>query len=713
MRKNFWTALALNIFFAASIFGPAAGLDGSAGAQPQTRIEDAREIIHGAEVRDPYRWLEGDSDEVASWMRAQNAYTRSILDKIPQRESIRKRLQELYGMGSVSVPVARGSRYFFRERKGQEEHPILYVQDGLSGHPRVLIDPAMLSRDKKTMLGGWTPSRDGRLLAYGLSDTGGDARALKIMEVDTLQELADTIPAAVFPYFDTWTPDGSGFWYMRRPIQVPQGEEKYHKKIYFHLLGTNWENDELVCCSGMGKEDWPRVEISQDGRWLLFQVLVLSRGVGRTEIYLQDRNRTSDQPAFLAVVKGVDEEFSATMHRGVVYFSTNHLAPLGKLMAVDLKDAAQGMSAWRTIIPEGKSKIGGFHTVQDKIFVEFLENVSSTWRLYTPEGGFLGDIPLPMRGSLSYVSSEKEAGELFFGFSSFFWPHAVYRYDLALNKYTLFKKVEAGINPASFEIKQVWYPSKDGTKIPTYVMHKKGMLLDGQNPAMLYAYGGFGISATPYFDREIVMFLERGGVYAIANIRGGGEFGKEWHEAARREKRQNGFDDFISAAEWLIAEKYTNPSRLAIWGWSNGGLLTAMVLIQRPELFGAVVIGAPITDMVRFHKFVGGRTWMNEYGDPDNPQDFRHLLAYSPYHNVKDKTPYPAVLILIAESDDRVHPLHSYKMAARLQMANSSQSPILLRVEEKGGHGGAAGVSGALDLYGDMWSFIFQQLGVK
>lgn len=679
-------------------------------ASPVSRVEEVREVIHGVEVADPYRWLEGDTDEVKQWVVDQNQYTRNLLDAFPQRAKIRKRLQELYQIDSVGMPYARGNRYFFRERHGTEDLSILYVQDGLYGMPRVLIDPNTLSRDKTTALYGWEPSRSGKLLSYGLSEAGNDASSLRVMEVDTGRQLPDVIPAELYPSFNEWSLDGSGFWYSRRPPNVPKGEEKYHQKAYYHKLGTDWKDDVFVCCENIEKEDSPWVELSEDGRWLMVTVYIGSKGQRRNEIYLK---RANSDEKFTPVVKDIDARFSATIHRDSIYIRTDYQAPLWKLMKADVARINEGIAGWSVVIPEGRFKLNGFKVMRDKLFVETLEDVISRLRLYDLGGRLLKDVELPTLGSLGSMSGEKESDELFFGFSSFLFPYTIYKYDFASDNYAMFKQVNAGINPDDFVVKQAWFSSKDGTRIPMFVMHKRGIKPSGDNPTMLYGYGGFNASLTPYFDKDAIMFLEHGGVYAIANLRGGGEFGEEWHKAGMRENKQNVFDDFIAAAEWLIANNYTNPQRLAIFGWSNGGLLTGASLVQRPDLFAAVVIGAPVLDMVRYHKFFGARYWFNDYGNPDNPNDFKYLYSYSPYHNLKDGVKYPATLILTADSDDRVHPMHAYKMAARLQAANNSAKPILLRVEIKAGHGGATPLYKYLELYTDMWSFVFWQLGMK
>ena len=689
------------IFYGITICLLLAGTVAWAGNMPPTKIENVCETIHVVEVCDPYRWLESDTSEVKQWVDEQNRYTESLLNGISQRTAIRKRLADLYRSHSRSLPYIYGNRYFFSEKDGRQEQWVLYVQEGKNETPRVLIDPNALSEKagKTISLGGWNVSRDGKLLAYGLSDTKGDARSRHVLKVDSGENLSDIIPSYLFPYVNDWAHDGSGFYYTRRPPSVPAGEEKYHQKLYFHELGTLWQDDTLICCDGLIKEAWPWARVSDDGQWLLVHVMIEAQKI---EVFLKDL--TDSVAGLVPVVRNGNAKFYSTIHGQYLYILTDHEAPLWKIMRVKIEDVSRGISAWQTVIAEGEHGVDSMHIFGDNLFVGTLENVSSRFTSYTLEGQYLRTISLPVLGSLAGFSYEPGSREFFFGFSSFFFPYTVYRYDLEGGSYEkLWGDNVSGVDPMQFEVKQIWYSSKDGTAIPMFFMHKKGLARDGNNPTLLYGYGGFGISITPYFDKDMIMFLEHGGVYAIANLRGGGEFGKKWHEAGQKERKQNVFDDFIAASEWLIRKNYTNPKRLAIFGWSNGGLLTAVALTQRPDLFKAVIVGAPVLDMVRFTKFVGGRYWIDDYGDPDDPMHFRNLLSYSPYHNVQDGVFYPATLILIADTDDRVHPMHAYKMAARLQAANASNNPILLRVEKgTGGHGGATTLSRKLEMQTDM-----------
>lgn len=683
-----------------------------------TRKVNVSDVIHCVIVPDPYRWLEKNDDpEVKEWLEAQNAVTHSVLDTITARNSIKERLSKLFRIDTVGIPVPKCNRYFFEERKDADDLSVLYVQDGLDGSPKVLIDPNTLSEDKSTILHDWALSEDGKLVAYGLSEAANDQASIYVLNVETGEKLPDTILAEIYPSPHSpivWNPDGSGFWYTHRHPDAPKGEEKLHQKLYYHELGHNFRNDPMVFGETIAKEDIPWAEISKDGRYLLVTVYKLSGRVESTALYLCDLK--ANAMSFAPVVDGIEALFFGTMHRDRVYLQTNHNAPLWKLLSVKVDDMfgnRKNIESFDVIIPESEHKLERFTLVKDNLFVETQENVHSVFRRYRLDGRFVEEVPLPTLGSLTGLSSEDEGEEFFFGFTSFLVPHNIYRLDLKNGQIALFKKAESGVNTDAFDVRQVWYTSKDGTRVPMFLIHRKGLKLNGNNPVMLYGYGGFNVSNTPVFSKSTVPFIENGGIYAIANIRGGGEFGEKWHEAGKRDKKQNVFDDFAAAAEWLIKERYTTSQRLAIFGWSNGGLLTATTLTQRPELFKAVVIGAPVIDMLRYHLFFGGRHWIPDYGSVEEEEMFYYLLAYSPYHNVKDGTRYPATLIVTADKDDRVHPMHAYKMAARLQEANISPNPILLRVETKAGHGSAPAIPRLVEMYADIWGFVFQQLGMK
>lgn len=680
--------------------------------QPQSKVIDVVDSIHGINIADSYRWLEEENIDTDLWIKKQNIYTKSFIDKISVRKNLKQRLKEVYQIDSIGIPVPRKDRYFFMERKGSQDLAVLYVQDGLKSKPRTLIDQNKLSKDKTMVIKGWSASWDGKLLAYSLSEASNDQASIYIMDVDTGKKLTDVIPGDLYPSWGvTWKPDNSGFWYAHRHPKALKGEEKFHQKLYFHNLGSDFKEDPLIFGEDLLKEDTPGAQISKDGRYLLIGVYFSSSKKEKTEMYIKDLNDIKSD--FIPIVKGIDALFYGTIHQDSIYIITNHKAPKWKIMSLDVKDVDKGIRAWKTVIPESKNyTINMFAQIQNCLFVDFLENVHSVLKIFDLKGRFIKKISLPTLGSMDVLTGEEDGSELFFSFSSYLLPTVIYRYDLKSSKVFEFKRVKLGLNEKLFTVKQVWYASKDGTKIPMFLVHKKDLKLNGDNPTLLYGYGGFNINITPGFNRTIVPFLEDGGIYAEAILRGGGEFGEEWHKAGMKNKKQNVFNDFIAAAQWLIKNKYTNSNKLAIFGWSNGGLLVGAATMQRPELFKTAVIGAPVLDMIRYHLFHGGRHWIQEYGSSENRNEIKYLLKYSPYHNVREGRKYPATLILTADKDDRVHPMHAFKMAARLQQVNSSDNPILIRIETKAGHGGAAPVYKFVEQYADMLSFIYWQLGM-
>jgi prolyl oligopeptidase len=514
---------------------------------------DFTENMFGTLVDDPYRWLEENNEKVDKWVDSQNDFTRSYLDRVKDREVINSRMLELYDSGVIHLPVKKGNRLFFRERKPGEEQSVIYYQEGLTGEPKVLLDPNIWEGTSFKSLQGYEPSFDGKLLAYRLSKKSNDAASFHILNIDGNFTYTDVIPDKFYPHFLTWNVDNSGFWYARSPEDVPKGEERYHMKVYYHKIGTDWKNDELVFGKDFVKEDVPwEAVISKDGHWLLVGVFRPLKGNGEyvTELYL--KNLVENDSEFKPVVENASALFYGRLHRNKIYITTNHNAPLWKIMSVDVKYIGQGVDAWETVIPEGEHVISDFKLVGDHLVVEYNKNASTDLRVYNLSGDFLSQINLPTIGSAGFLQESEEGNGFFFSFESFFFPDSIYRYDLLTKSYKLHKRLMVDVKPNDFELKQVWYKSKDGTKVPMFVFHKKGIKLDGKNPTLLYGYGGFQISILPSFYKSRMVFLENGGVYAVANIRGGGEFGKKWHDAGRLEKKQNTFDDFIAAAEWLI-----------------------------------------------------------------------------------------------------------------------------------------------------------------
>ncbi len=674
---------------------------------PETRVDDVVEVLHGESVSDPYRWLEdGDSLETRDWTARQNAVTESYLAAVPARERIRRRLDELLGIGVLSVPTPIRGRYFYSRRDGQQNQPVLYWRDGVDRADHVAVDPNILNATGTTALDWYYPSPDGRRLAYGLSEDGSEQSVLHVLELDTGRHLPDQIDrmrAAAL----AWLPDNSGFYYSRYPApgQVPAGEEPYHRAIYFHRLGTDPSDDPLTYQPAQ-KEYWPDVRLSPDGRWLMIGV---ARTFDQTDLHIRDL--ASGGP-LVPVAENLPATFDGEIAHGRLFLRTNLDAPTYRLYQVDPEHPER--SAWLEIVPPRPDAVlEGATVAGDHLALAYLEQASSRFRLTDLEGRSVQEVSLPALGSLFGVGAEWNGRELFYGFSSYTVPPSVYRIDLTTGTSSLWKRVETDIDSSRFEVRQVTYPSRDGTPISMFLVHPAGLALNGDNPTYLTGYGGFNISMTPSFSRSLLLWLEKGGVVAIPNIRGGGEYGESWHQAGILGNKQNSFDDFIAAAEWLIVRGYTRPARLAVAGGSNGGLLVGAMLTQRPELFRAVLVQVPLLDMLRYHRFLIARLWIPEYGTPDEPAQFRWLRAYSPYHHVQPGVAYPAVLLATAESDTRVDPMHARKMAARLQAATSGDRPILLRLESQAGHGAGKPRSKALDELTDTWTFVFSELGVQ
>jgi prolyl oligopeptidase len=674
---------------------------------PETQPQNVIDVLHGETIADPYRWLEdGSSPETRRWTDRQNAVTEAYLAATPARERIRRRLEELLSIGVLGVPTPARGRYFYLRRDGQQNQPILYWREGVEGADRVAVDTNALNQAGTTALDWYYPSRDGRLLAYGLSENGSEESVLHVLDLDTSRHLPDRIPrmraASV-----AWLPDGRAFYYTRYPAPgvVPAGEEQYHRAIYFHRLGTDPGDDPLIY-QPAEKEHWPGVSLSPDGRWLVINV---ARTFDQTDLYLQD---LASGGGLITVARDLPASFDGEVAHGRLFLRTNLDAPTYRLYVVD-PDRPQ-RSDWREIVPpRGEVVLESVAIAGDRLALGYLERASSRLRLTDLEGTLVKEVFLPTLGSLFGIGAEWDGRELFYGFSSYTLPPSVYRIDLVTGASALWRRVEADVDPRKFEVQQVTYASRDGTPVSMFVVHPSGMVKDGSNPVYLTGYGGFNISMTPAFSRSLLLWLEHGGIVAIPNIRGGGEYGESWHQAGILASKQNSFDDFIGAAEWLIREGYTRPERLAAAGGSNGGLLVGAALTQRPDLFRAVVVQVPLLDMLRYHHFLIARLWIPEYGSADDPEQFRWLRAYSPYHHVRSGVAYPAVLLATAESDTRVDPMHARKMAARLQAATSADRPVLLRLEARAGHGAGKPLSKVQQELTDSWTFVFSELGVE
>ncbi len=674
---------------------------------PPTKVQKVTEVLHGVEIVDSYRWLDdGDNPEVKAWVEQQNKFTQSLLGPLPGRDQIKQRLSTLLEIGSLGTPAPVKGRYFFTRREGTQNQPILYVREGLRGQERVLVDPNLLAKDGTVALDWWYPSRDGKLIAFGLSKDGSEQSTLYVREVGSGKDLADVIPRTRYSSV-AWLPDGSGFYYTRYPAigSVPKGQENYNRHVFFHKLGTDPAGDPKVFGEGRPPEDMMSVQSSPDGRWL---AVTIFQGWAKSEIFIRDHQAAA--PKFFPLVEKVPAIFSITLRNDRFYVRTNHEAPRYRFFRVD--PAKPQRDNWKELIPQGPDVLEGVAAIGDTLVAEYMHQASSRLRLLDLEGKPIQDVELPTLGTLAGLGGEWDGQEILFGFQSFTMAQSVYHLDLKTRKQELWDRVKSEIDPAAYQVEQVKYPSKDGTEITMFLAHKKGVTPNGRNPTLLYGYGGFNISLTPTFSPTRFLFLEKGGVLAIPNLRGGGEYGEDWHRAGMLEQKQNTFDDFLAAAQWLIDHKYTDRQHLAIQGGSNGGLLVSAALTQRPDLFKAVLCHVPLIDMLRYHKYLIARLWIPEYGSADDPAQFKWLSAYSPYQKVKEKTAYPAVLLTTAAADSRVEPAHARKMAARLQSATSSGLPILLRQETRAGHGAGKPRALLLDEGTDVWSFLFWQLGM-
>jgi prolyl oligopeptidase len=656
------------------------------------------------EVRDPYRWLEdGDSPEVRLWTEAQGRHTAAVLGAVPRRERLKDRLRALFSIGVITPPAPRSGRYFYQRRTGTQEQPVLYVREGLRGPERVLIDPAVRTADRTSALDWWHPSADGRLVAYGISEGGTEKSVLRVRDVETGSDLDDVIPQTRACALEWW-PDGRGFYYTRYPMAgtVPEGEDNYHRQVFRHVLGRTWAEDELVF-GGRPPADWPNVHLSPDGRWLAVSVAV---GWTRTDVYLKD---LSSSTGFVTVAEGEDALYGVDVRNDRLLLHTNKDAPRYRLVEADLE--APGPASWRDLIPQGPDVLQVTGAVGRSIVAVWLRDASSRVTVHDARGALSAEIPLPMIGTVSGLTGEWDGDEAFLGFTSFTLPPVVYRIPLPGPHVELWERVEADVDTSTYRVRLVRYPSKDGTWISMFLVDRADRAPDGRGRAVLTGYGGFNVSHTPAFARSILPFLDEGGLYAVAHLRGGGEYGEEWHRAGMLGRKQNVFDDYLAAADHLVATGEVAPDRLAGIGGSNGGLLMGAALVQRPERFRAIVSQVPLLDMLRYHLFRIAKLWIPEYGSPDDPEAFRWLAAYSPYHHVRDDAPYPAVLLTTGESDSRVDPMHARKMAARLQQVPTARGPILLRVESRAGHGQGKPISKVVDEWTDVWTFLFEELG--
>lgn len=673
---------------------------------PPARTSDVSDDYHGERVDDPYRWLEDPDDpETVAWVEAENVLTRAQLDG-SVRDVLVQRLTTLYNFPRTGVPVRRGSRYFLTHNTGLQDQPVLYVQDGEHGERRMLIDPNMLNEDGPVALTALEVNEQGTLAAYGLSKSGSDRQDIFIREVDTGADRPDRLQWVKFASI-AWAHDGTGFYYTRFPEAgtVPDGDEHYFNKVCYHRLGDPQEADALIFEKPAERETVFGVEVSDDDRWAV--ITAYKGSSDRSEIYLLDRQAPA--APLTPLFTGFDAAYTFIESAGgQLFFRTDAGAQRGRIISID---PANLHAPPARIVAESADKLSAAAIVHDTIVTSYLHNASDTIRLFDLSGAPAGVVELPSIGSLTGIEGRRKDDEMFIGFTSFVQPSTNYRYDFRTGQLEPFGESGMHINPSDYVTTQVWYPSKDGTQVSMFLVHRKGLERDGNRPVLLSGYGGFNISVTPALDPANFALFDAGGIFALANLRGGGEYGEAWHEAGMFERKQNVFDDFIAAAEWLSANGYSNPRRIAIEGGSNGGLLTAAVMVQRPDRFGAVVCRVPVADMLRYHRFTVGRFWMSEYGSADDPEQFPYLYKYSPLHNVRDGVAYPPILITTADTDDRVSPGMAKKFAARLQAAGH-EAPVLIRVETKAGHGAGKPVSKMIEEDADIFAFIFKQLDI-
>jgi prolyl oligopeptidase len=669
---------------------------------PATRTVDVADTLHGTKVPDPYRWLEdAKSPEVQAWMTVEDALARAELAKLPERDAIAARLKQLFYVDSVSAPTHRGSRHFYVRRHATKEKAVVYVKDLKTGAEEVLLDPNTWSEDGSLALGVWRPSWDGTKVAYAVRQNASDESTLYVLDVATRKKSAvDVIEGA--KYADpSWTPKGDGFYYTSLPKHgtVPDSERPGFAEVRFHKLGTEPSKDALVHEKTGDPTRFISADLSQDGRFL---VLSVSHGWTSIDVWFRDLKKGATSP-WVPLAVGQPAHYAVDEHAGLLYVHTDEGAPLWRLFRVD--PAHPERAAWNEIVAERKdAKLDAVGVLGGKLALRYLKDATGRLEVRSLDGSLVREVPLPGVGSIGGPYGRADEDEAYFSFESFTTPNEIHATSIATGKTSLYAKVEVPIDASPYLVEEVFFPSKDGTRVSMFIVRRKDMKRDGSTRLMLRGYGGFLVSETPSFVASIYPWLERGGAYAVANLRGGGEYGEAWHKDGMLLRKQNVFDDFIAASEYLVKEGYTRPSKLAITGGSNGGLLMGAAITQRPDLFGAVLCAVPLLDMVRYHLFGSGKTWISEYGSADDADQFRALFAYSPYHHVKAGTRYPSVLMLSADSDDRVDPLHARKFAAALQAA-STGGPVLLRIEKHAGHGGADLVKAEVEKGADRYAF--------
>jgi prolyl oligopeptidase len=679
-------------------------------AYPKTQTVDQIDDYHGITVADPYRWLEDpDSEETKAWVEAQNQVTFGYLEEISARKAIQQRLTQLWDYEKFGIPFKEGDRYFYFKNDGLQNQSVLYTLTSLDAEPRVLLDPNQLSEDGTIALSGLSISENGKLMAYGLSTSGSDWQEWKVRDVETGEDLADHLRWIKFSGA-SWSHDHQGFFYSRydQPNEATKLEDvNYFQKLFYHPIGKPQSEDILIYHRPDQKEWGFSGGVTEDGRYLIISVWLGTDP--RNLVFYKDL--TNPDAQVVELINTFEASYSFIDHEGSVFwFRTDLDAPCGRVIAIDITKPEP--ENWQEVIPQAAETLESVGLLNDQFVADYLKDAHSQIKIFDLKGTLIREVELPGIGSAGGFGGKRYDTETFYSFTSFTTPATIYHYDLVKDKSTIFRQPTVDFNPADYETKQVFYRSKDGTQVPMFITHKKGLQLNGNNPTYLYGYGGFNVSLTPSFSVGSLVWLEMGGVYAVPNLRGGGEYGEEWHQAGTKLNKQNVFDDFIAAAEWLIANQYTSPSKLAIGGGSNGGLLVGACMTQRPDLFGAALPAVGVLDMLRFHKFTIGWAWTSDYGSPENLDEFQALYAYSPLHTLKPGTAYPATMITTADHDDRVVPAHSFKFAAALQAAHTGEQPVLIRIETKAGHGAGKPTAKIIEEIADRWAFLVRSLNI-
>ena len=678
---------------------------------PHTKQEAQSDNYHGVEVTDPYRWLEDpDGESTKAWVQAQNEVTNSYLATISARDKIQQRLTQLWDYEKYSSPFKRGQRYFYFKNDGLQNQSVLYTLASLDDEGQILLDPNTLSLDGTVALSGLSISDDGQWLAYGLSTAGSDWVEYRVKNIATGEDTADHLQWIKFSGA-SWTKDNQGFFYSRydEPNEQTKLEDvNYYQKLYYHRLGATQAEDQLIYHRPDQKEWGFSGSVTEDGKYLIISVWLGTDS--KNLVFYQDLQQPDSE--VIELISEFEASYGVIDNDGDTFWLQTDLdAPRGRVIAINLNHPDK--ANWQEIIPEASETLEAVGLLNNQFVADYLQDARSQIKIYDLDGTFIREVELPGIGSAGGFDGKRYDTETFYTFTSFTTPATIYRYDMTTGVSKLFRQPQVDFDPEDYQTQQVFYPSKDGTKIPMFITHKKGIKLDGNNPTYLYGYGGFNISLTPSFSISNLVWLEIGGIYAVANLRGGGEYGEAWHQAGMKDKKQNVFDDFIAAGEWLIEHKYTNKAKLAIAGGSNGGLLVGACMTQRPDLFAAAIPAVGVLDMLRFHKFTIGWAWCAEYGNPDHEEDFKILYGYSPLHNLQEGTAYPATMITTADHDDRVVPAHSFKFAAALQVAHNGDNLVLIRIETKAGHGAGKPTSKIIEEAADKWGFLMANLGME